>query len=100
MREELQNDYPALSQLKVGEISPSFQSYDGYGNVLNKIVKLIAIIPAHTANLSEDYTEIESLALQAKREEESRSGSTARSTASMSGSSRNSAMPISTTRTG
>ena len=70
MREELQNDYPALSQLKVGEISPSFQSYDGYGNVLNKIVKLIAIIPAHTANLSEDYTEIESLALQAKREEE------------------------------
>ena len=70
MREELQNDYPALSQMKVGEISPSFQSYDGYGNVLNKIVKLIAIIPAHTANLSEDYTEIESLALQAKREEE------------------------------
>lgn len=70
MREELQNDYPVLSQLKVGEISPSFQSYDGYGNVLNKIVKLIAIIPAHTANLSEDYTEIESLALQAKREEE------------------------------
>ena len=70
MREELQNDYPALSQLKVGEISPSFQSYDGYGNVLNKIVKLIAIIPAHTANLNEDYTEIESLALQAKREEE------------------------------
>ena len=70
MREELQNDYPALSQLKVGEISPSFQSYDGYGNVLHKIVKLIAIIPAHTANLSEDYTEIESLALQAKREEE------------------------------
>ena len=70
MREELQNDYPALSQLKVGEISPSFQSYDGYGNVLNKIVKLIAIIPAHTANLSEVYTEIESLALQAKREEE------------------------------
>ena len=70
MREELQNDYPALSQLKVGEISPSFQSYDGYGNVLNKIVKLIAIMPDHTANLSEDYTEIESLALQAKREEE------------------------------
>ena len=70
MREELQNEYPALSQLKVGEISPSLQSYDGYGNVLNKIVKLIAIIPAHTANLSEDYTEIESLALQAKREEE------------------------------
>ena len=67
MREELQNDYPALSQLKVGEISPSFQSYDGYGNVLNKIVKLIAIIPAHTANLSEDYTEIESLAQQAQR---------------------------------
>lgn len=70
MREELQNDYPALSMLKVGEISSSFQSYDGYGNVLNKIVKLIEIIPAHTANLNEDYTEIENLALQAKREEE------------------------------
>lgn len=70
MREELQNDYPALSTLKAGEISSSFQSYDGYGNVLNKIVKLVEIIPAHTANLSDDYATIEALALQTKREEE------------------------------
>lgn len=70
MREELRNDYPALRNLSVGEISPSFQSQDFKNNELNKIVKLVEIIPSHTPNMKDDYLEIEQLALAAKQEEE------------------------------
>lgn len=70
LREDLREDYPPLSRLKEGEISPSFQSRDLRNNELNKIVKLIEIIPAHPASLNEDYLQIEALALQTKQEEE------------------------------
>lgn len=70
LREELYSDYPAISALREGEISTSFQSQDIRSNQLNKIIKLIQIIPAHTPNLQEDYIRVESLALQAKQQEE------------------------------
>lgn len=70
LREDLRMDYPALSRLREGEISSAFQSRDLRNNELNKIVKLIQIIPAHPASLNEDYLQIEALALQAKQEEE------------------------------
>ena len=62
-------DYNALRRLKVGEVSSAFQSQDLVGNILSKIVKLVEIIPPHTASLEEDYLRIEAMALATKQEE-------------------------------
>ena len=61
-------DYAALSRLKVGEISNSFQTTDLMGNQMSKIVKLVDIIPAHTASLEDDYIRLEEIALAQKQE--------------------------------
>ena len=60
-------DYYALSKLKVGEISPAFQSEDLNGNELAIIVKLVEVIPTHTATLADDYLTIEKMALEDKQ---------------------------------
>lgn len=70
MREEIPVDYPVLRNLSEGEISSSFQSQDLRNNELNKIVKLVKIIPSHAPNLADDYLDIEQYALQVKQEEE------------------------------
>ena len=62
------DDYAALMRLKVGEISNSFQTTDLMGNQMSKIVKLVEIIPAHVASLSDDYIRLEEMALQQKQE--------------------------------
>ena len=56
-------DYAAIRDLKVGEISRPIESLDneGYeanrdGNLVYKIVKVDKILPAHTASFSNDYT--------------------------------------------
>ena len=61
-------DYAALMRLKIGEVSNSFQTTDIMGNQMSKIVKLVEIIPAHTASLEEDYIRLEEMALQQKQE--------------------------------
>lgn len=61
-------DYSALMRLKVGEVSDSFQTTDLMGNQMSKIVKLVEIIPPHTASLKEDYVRLEEIALNQKRE--------------------------------
>lgn len=61
------NEWRILSKLNIGEISESFISQDMRGNQLSKIVKLVELIPAHKANLNEDYLIIENAALQEKR---------------------------------
>lgn len=45
-------DFRTLSQLKVGDISPAYQTQDMNGNQLSKIVKLVQIIPTHVASLN------------------------------------------------
>lgn len=70
MREDLRADYPVLHALAQNEISQSFQAYDMRGNSMNKIVKIIKIIPAHTPNMNEDYSQIEQYALQEKQNDE------------------------------
>jgi peptidyl-prolyl cis-trans isomerase SurA len=37
------------------------------GNQMSKIVKLVEIIPAHTASLEEDYIRLEEMALEDKQ---------------------------------
>ena len=61
-------DFRVLSSLKVGEISDAFQTQDMNGNQLSKIVKLVKIIPTHTASLNEVYLRLEQMALNAKQE--------------------------------
>ena len=54
-------DYNAIKDLKVGEISDSFESLDNEGrsgNTMYKIIKVDKIIPAHTASFETDYSEI------------------------------------------
>ncbi|MBR7102534.1 MAG: peptidylprolyl isomerase [Tidjanibacter sp.] len=69
-REDLGNDYTALRYLSMGEVSDSFQTQDLKGNPLSKIVKIVRIIPAHEADLAEDYLDLENLALQRKQNTE------------------------------
>jgi len=71
LKEDLpKEDYMALRDLKPGEISKAFQAHDLRGNVMAKIVKLLKIIPAHTATLEDDYLKIQDAALEAKKNEE------------------------------
>ncbi len=60
-------DYVAISHMKVGEVSNAYQAEDLSGNELSKIVKLLKVIPPHTASLDEDYLTIEEMALNAKQ---------------------------------
>lgn len=54
--EELNKEmYMKLRELKVGEISDAFRTTDENNNVVFRIVKLINEIPAHSANLKDDY---------------------------------------------
>lgn len=62
------DDYAALMRLKVGEVSDSFHTTDLMGNQMSKIVKLVEIIPSHTATLEDDYIRLEEMALQQKQE--------------------------------
>ena len=53
-------DYAAIRDLNVGEISNPIESLDNEGgrdgNLVYKIVKVDKILPAHTASFSNDYT--------------------------------------------
>ncbi|MBR5850790.1 MAG: peptidylprolyl isomerase [Alistipes sp.] len=61
-------DYNKLMQLKEGEVSSSFLTADIMGNEMAKIVKLVKIIPTHTASMAEDYLRLEEMALMDKQE--------------------------------
>ena len=64
------DDYNAIRRLKKGEISDAFQTMDLKNNQLSKIIKLIDVIPSHTATLDEDYLMIEEAALEHKKRAE------------------------------
>lgn len=61
-------DYNALHNLKEGEVSGAFRTTDMIGNQLSKIVKLMRVIPPHTASLDEDYIDIERMTLSLKQQ--------------------------------
>ena len=62
------DDYNALNRLKPGEVSDAYLTEDMLGNQMAKIVKLVEIIPTHTASLNEDYLRLEEMALQDKQD--------------------------------
>ena len=54
-------DYAAIQNLEIGQISEPIASLDNEGrdgNVVYKIVRLDKIVPAHTATFESDYTEL------------------------------------------
>ncbi|OUQ54236.1 peptidylprolyl isomerase [Alistipes sp. An116] len=61
------DDYNALQRLKPGEVSDAYLTEDMLGNQMAKIVKLVEVIPTHTASLNEDYLRLEEMALQDKQ---------------------------------
>lgn len=54
--DQLRGDYTALANLKEGEISKPFQTYDNSGNLVCKIVMLKNRLPEHIADIKQDYT--------------------------------------------
>lgn len=63
-------DYNAIRRLKKGEVSDAFQTTDLKNNQLSKIIKLVDVIPSHTATLDEDYLMVEEAALEDKKNRE------------------------------
>lgn len=59
--------YVKVRDLKVGEISEPFRTSDENNNVVFRIVRLDNEIPAHRANLKEDYQNLNNAALVNKR---------------------------------
>lgn len=62
-------DYLNLEDMKPGDISDAYLTKDFRGIDQAKFVKLIEFIPAHEANLAEDYLVIEQSALEMKKNE-------------------------------
>lgn len=65
-------DYAAIKDLQVGEISEPFVSLDNEGrdgNTVYKIIKVDKIIPAHPASFTNDYTLLLNQATDAKSQE-------------------------------
>jgi len=66
--EELDKEmYQVVRNLKVGEISDTYQTADENGNIVFRIVRLDNEIPAHRANLKEDYELMQTYALYDKQ---------------------------------
>ncbi len=61
-------DAVPLIRLKEGEMSPAFIGRDSRMDEMGKMLKLVEVIPAHKANLAEDWLEVEQLALRRKQE--------------------------------
>jgi peptidyl-prolyl cis-trans isomerase SurA len=67
--EELNQEmYTQVRNLKPGEISEPFRTTDDNGNVVFRIVRLDDEIPAHRANLKDDYQILGEAALANKRQ--------------------------------
>jgi peptidyl-prolyl cis-trans isomerase SurA len=59
--------YVKVRDLKVGEISDAFRTTDENNNTVFRIVRLDNEIPAHRANLKDDYQNLHNAALMNKR---------------------------------
>jgi len=67
--DELNRDmYVKVRDLKVGEISEPFQTTDDIGNVVFRVVRLDDEVPAHRANLKDDYQYFYSATMMRERQ--------------------------------
>ncbi len=63
------NEYNVIKDLEIGEISEPFESFDGKGKVIYKVVKIANKNEAHKANLKDDYEMIEEIATTTKQQQ-------------------------------
>ncbi|MDR1056256.1 MAG: peptidylprolyl isomerase [Prevotellaceae bacterium] len=63
------DDYQALKNLPNLEMSEPFESTNQQGNVVYKVIMVKNFIPAHTANLKDDYDQLYNATLQQKQAE-------------------------------
>ncbi|MDR2563070.1 MAG: peptidylprolyl isomerase [Prevotellaceae bacterium] len=63
------NDFKAIEHLGVNEMSEPFESSDLGGNVIYKVVMLKSFVPAHKANIKDDYTQIKRVYEAKKRQD-------------------------------
>ncbi len=59
--------YKVIRDMKVGEISNAFQTTDENNNVVFRIIRLDNELPAHSANLKDDYQSLYNAALMNER---------------------------------
>jgi peptidyl-prolyl cis-trans isomerase SurA len=70
MLEELDPEmYGKVRTMKIGEISDPFRTVDENNNPVFRIVKIVNEMPAHTANLKDDYQILYEVALMEKRQQ-------------------------------
>jgi peptidyl-prolyl cis-trans isomerase SurA len=60
-------DYYYVKRLKSGEVSEPYESRDSKGKIIYKFITIKSQIPAHKANLEQDYNLLEQMALNTKR---------------------------------
>jgi peptidyl-prolyl cis-trans isomerase SurA len=59
--------YVKIREMKVGEISDPFKTHDENNNEVFRIIKLDNVLPAHAANLKDDYQNLYDEALSKER---------------------------------
>ncbi len=64
-----QQDAQQLVRLSEGEISRAYLGRDFNMDEMGKILKLVEVIPAHKADLSQDWLDVEAMALARKQQE-------------------------------
>lgn len=65
-------DYAAVKNLKIGEVSRPIESLDNEGrdgNTVYKIIRLDRIVPAHVATFENDYTDLYNIVRSIKQQE-------------------------------
>ncbi len=62
-------EYYIMKDLKIGEISESFESTDDKGNLVYKIIRLKSKTEPHKANLKQDYELLKNMTRQVKQNE-------------------------------
>ncbi|HSH51047.1 MAG TPA: peptidylprolyl isomerase, partial [Bacteroidales bacterium] len=62
-------EYNVVKDLKTGEISDPFETFDEKGKPIFKIIKIAKKIDAHKANLKDDYEMIEQIAIMEKQQQ-------------------------------
>ncbi len=65
--EELMTEARYITVLNIGDVSQPYEAMDEKGNLVQKIVQLDTIIPAHRANLRDDYDLLEAMAQAQKQ---------------------------------
>ena len=63
-------DYRQIRNMTPGAVSDSYETVDSKGTIVQQIIRLDEVIPAHTASLEQDYAVLHNIALAQKQMKE------------------------------